>query len=301
MGPLIKSHNRNSVFKFFSRYLAFNNVYDLLKTKNEYLLLPGEIISVNSNEYIELNKNIGAYILPRLSLADTGLLYIPSYIDPCWKGILQATLVNLGEKPVTLRIGEKIAICRFYETKGDIENISQYETRFQSKSHHFGNTWNSIMVEKKIPFPTKKQYSSSFSFISFASKAIQWTRKNISNTLLVSILVFFVYYAQGLYYIKELPALVESHKAQTIFFTFEKTLSPNTINQKIELKENISTDKNREPQIIVSSTSECSLDTFNSQFDQQNKSLTVSPIFNCSNPGSEEKIIKIRYSIGFNS
>ncbi|MGH8522033.1 MAG: hypothetical protein ACREU9_11590, partial [Gammaproteobacteria bacterium] len=80
LGPIVKSHLDGPVVG----RVAFGNFagcVDLRASGNCIELAPHEVISVATNERITLRGNVAAYILPRLTNADAGLLYVPSYID----------------------------------------------------------------------------------------------------------------------------------------------------------------------------------------------------------------------------
>lgn len=154
LGPIIMSHNR----RYFHKRPQFKNrpgYYNLLDDPaGQVTLEPNETISISTNERIALGSKVGAYIVPRLRNADAGLLYVPSYIDPYWDGILQGVIVNLSDQRQTLSVGEGIAICRFYEVVGAVpETLRQ---AFPAKSHHYGQTWPKILREDAEPFPRRK-------------------------------------------------------------------------------------------------------------------------------------------------
>lgn len=148
MGCIAKSHN----FKKHPNRVNFQDtdyVFDLRETNNEITIEPGEVISVNSNERIVTGGRVAAYILPRLAVADAGLFYVPSYCDPHWDGLYQAVMVNFGKKPTTLRICEKIAICRFYHPDKEVDK--NFKEHFVVHNHHYGQNWKSILEGNRDP------------------------------------------------------------------------------------------------------------------------------------------------------
>jgi deoxycytidine triphosphate deaminase len=153
LGPIVRSHNytKYSGRKIFKTRPGY---YDIRDTDG-FFLQPNEVISVATNERIALKGKIGATILPRLTTVDAGLVYIPTYIDPYWNGILQGVIVNIGSQPIRLDLCEKIAICRFYRIDGVVD--PQTEQQFPAKSHHFGNNWNKIINEEVDPLPRRKE------------------------------------------------------------------------------------------------------------------------------------------------
>lgn len=168
MSHSIKSHNDRVNYK--------NNDYffDLLATNNEFEIFPGETISICTNERIIVNGKYGAYILPRLANADAGLFYIPSYVDPFWDGVMQSVLYNFSENKIKIKIGEGLAILRFYEIKGEID--SELKKKFPIKSHHFGQTWEGILEGKRTPIRR--------------GKIPQTTNRGLSNLSLKTVIDF---------------------------------------------------------------------------------------------------------------
>lgn len=153
LGPIAKTHER----KYFSKrpaYKARLGYFDLRESNNQIVIEPHETISVATNEHIIMGPHIGAYIIPRLRNLDSGILFMPSYIDPYWDGILQGIIVNVTDYRQTLSLAEGIAICRFYYIAGKVSE--DVKTRFPSKSHHFGQSWPKILIEDAEPFPRRK-------------------------------------------------------------------------------------------------------------------------------------------------
>jgi len=157
-GSIVYSHNYSTL----SGRENFNgkpNFFDLSKTNNEILIQPGETISIPSNERIALNDEIefsekeniyiGAIILPRLTLADAGLFYVPSYIDPTWDGVMQATLYNISEDPITIQIGEHLSVCKFYQVDGKPDKF--FLDNFKKFNHHYALNWKNIFDGSKEP------------------------------------------------------------------------------------------------------------------------------------------------------
>ena len=156
LGPIVKSLNiEDSKEREKYKFKDMDSCYDLRKNGNTFIIKPQEAILVGTNERIKVSEEIGAYIFPRLTNVDAGLIYIPSYIDPCWNGILQAVIYNVSMYEHTLKIGEGISICRFYKLSDSVDD--KHREIFTTKSHHYGQAWNTILLEDKEPFPVKKQ------------------------------------------------------------------------------------------------------------------------------------------------
>jgi len=154
LGPIVKSHGSPPDPRRVS-FKQFRSCYDLREMGGHIRLAPHEVISIQTNERIALGPNLGALVLPRLTTADSGLLYVPSYIDPYWDGLLQGVIVNLTDERQSLRVGEGVAICRFYELSDAAPK--ELASVFPAKSHHYGNNWPRILEEDADPFPVRKR------------------------------------------------------------------------------------------------------------------------------------------------
>lgn len=198
MGAIAISHK----YKTLKGRINFRNEpywFDLRKTDGRILIQPGEAISIPSNERIRLNDNpvvneihnyyIGAYIFPRLTTADAGLFYVPSYIDPTWDGLMQAVLYNFSDKPIEIRICERLAICRFYKIDGNIDEF--FKQNFAKQNHHYAQNWENILEGSKEPVRRGKkpiEESKSFLFSLF-----DWTKiKEIARNNILSIIILII-------------------------------------------------------------------------------------------------------------
>jgi len=150
LGPVIMSHHslygrKRRQFKDWERCT------DIRESDNRILIYPRETISVNTNERITVKGQLGGLVLPRLKLADSGLLYTTSYIDPWWDGILQAVIVNATDSRQELHLGDRIATCFFFLVHGKVPEEIREE--FQRTSHHYGQNWQGILERDDKPFP----------------------------------------------------------------------------------------------------------------------------------------------------
>lgn len=153
LGPLALTHD----LRYLRNRKTFKNrrgCFDIRERNNKLILEPREVLSVSTIERIKLGNNVGAIIIPRLRNVDSGILYVPSYIDPHWDGILQAVLVNLTDKRQELELGEGLAVCKFYKTIGDIP--TEVRDYFPQKSHHYGHNWSKVLDDNAEPFPRRK-------------------------------------------------------------------------------------------------------------------------------------------------
>ena len=156
LGPVVVSDK----FKDFAGRTLFRSRpyhFDLTKSMGEIEIMPGESFGIQSVEYVKLGSSTAAYILPRLTLATTGLVVTPTYIDPYWEGLLQLYIANISPHPHSLRFGERIAICRFYDVKGAEQN-PELKSQFAQKSHHYGLNWRRILDSDQDVQPKRKRH-----------------------------------------------------------------------------------------------------------------------------------------------
>jgi deoxycytidine triphosphate deaminase len=150
LGPVVMSHD----YRYGRKrppFKNYENCTDIRTSDNRIEIYPRETISVSTNERIKLKALLGGFVLPRLKLADSGLLYTASYIDPWWDGILQAVIVNATDDYQELHLGDPIATCFFFFVQGEVpENIQE---EFEKKSHHYGQNWPAILEMDRNPFP----------------------------------------------------------------------------------------------------------------------------------------------------
>lgn len=163
LGPLVFSHSPLHNGKGRVQWRGFESVYDLRESSGSINLQPGESVTVNTIENVGVDGAHAALILPRLTHATAGLILTPSYIDPCWQGLLSLNLVNISRRPYTLRFGERIAICRFYQIVGEPLG-DEFRRQFAEKSHHYGISWERIESSDADPFPFRKRHTGRIPF-----------------------------------------------------------------------------------------------------------------------------------------
>jgi hypothetical protein len=153
LGPLVLSH-RYARLRGRANYRGLPGVFDLRESQNRIEIRPGESITINTIESVSLDGSLGAITLPRLSHATAGLVLSPSYIDPCWRGVLVLNLINQTRKPIEIRFGERIAQTLFYEVDGE-PLPDGFRNEFARKSHHYGLDWERVEGGGD-PFPLRK-------------------------------------------------------------------------------------------------------------------------------------------------
>jgi deoxycytidine triphosphate deaminase len=153
LGPIVRTYTERYVNRR-KTYKSYKGCFDIRESGNRLTVFPGETLHVASNERITLNEKCGAILLPRLSLVDAGIVYIPSYIDPGWDGLLQAVITNVSQDEISIRAIESIAICKFHPLFGELMESNRIE--FARKSHHYGHCWSKMLEDDGNPFPLKK-------------------------------------------------------------------------------------------------------------------------------------------------
>lgn len=86
--------------------------YDIRSSEQSVTLAPGEIRLVGTGLIMELPEGVECQVRPRSGLAlkhGVTLPNSPGTIDPDYRGELRVIMQNLGEEPVTLKRGERIA------------------------------------------------------------------------------------------------------------------------------------------------------------------------------------------------
>jgi deoxycytidine triphosphate deaminase len=170
LGPIVKSHGGHSG----SRRSAFRgrkDCIDIRETGNALLLNPYETISIATNERIVLGGDVFALLVPRITLADAGILLNVAYIDAYWNGTMQMVLTNSTPYPQRLNLIEPIAQCLFFDLEPSASLA--FKTNFPAKSHHYGQNWKKIINEDGDPFPTRKIPASSAGALDGMSQKIR--------------------------------------------------------------------------------------------------------------------------------
>jgi dUTP pyrophosphatase len=108
--------------------------FDIRSAEDEVVLQPGEIRLVSTGLVMELPEGVECQVRPRSGLAlkhGITLPNSPGTIDPDYRGELRIIMQNLGEAPVTLARGERIAQLVFarFETPEIAESGELSATR----------------------------------------------------------------------------------------------------------------------------------------------------------------------------
>jgi len=100
----------------------------LVPRKQRLVLHPGELILGASFEYVRLPPNLGAYVTSRSSWGRLGLVIATATaIAPGYRGIITLELTNVGNAPLVLAPGVRIAQMLFHEVTSDVTYAGRYK------------------------------------------------------------------------------------------------------------------------------------------------------------------------------
>lgn len=104
----------------------------------ELLLHPGMLTLVPTLEWLALPSDLQGVVTARSSWAREGLnIATASFINPGYRGIVTLELSNLGQIPIALRPGIRIAQIAFYKLDGKHERnpvASQFDMAFEPEA-----------------------------------------------------------------------------------------------------------------------------------------------------------------------
>ena len=99
------------------------------------LVHPGTLILVPTLEWVKLPKDLQGIVTARSSWAREGLnIATATFVDPGYKGIVTLELSNLGQIPIALYPGVRIAQIAFHEVSGSRDSDlgrSQFNMSFE--------------------------------------------------------------------------------------------------------------------------------------------------------------------------
>jgi dCTP deaminase len=117
-----------------------------IELRREFILHPNQLVLGSTLEYIRLPADIGSYVIGRSSWGRVGLVIATaSAVAPNFKGAITLELVNLGEVPLILYPGIRIAqLVLHWTKKGDA-----YTGRYQCPT---GPQFSRIHEDPELPF-----------------------------------------------------------------------------------------------------------------------------------------------------
>lgn len=108
---------------------------------NPLLIHPGQLTLVSTLEWVETPSNLLGYVTARSSWAREGLnIATATLINPCYRGLITLELANLGQIPIQLYPGMRIAQIAFHkiDAKEDAKPVkSQFDLSFEPESGKF--------------------------------------------------------------------------------------------------------------------------------------------------------------------
>lgn len=133
----------------------------------QFIIKPGEIIHLLTEEEVNMPNNIMATVFPRNFDSSEGLLVLnPGHIDPGYKGAITVTAVNLKKTSLALQRGRNILTIVFEEMPNSTtspynRNISRKEREEQFNAILVGqdthNLSEIIIQGSDSPYPTKQE------------------------------------------------------------------------------------------------------------------------------------------------
>jgi len=116
-----------------------------IQFNDKLVLHPGQFILGSTLEYLRLPDDLIGYIIGRSSWGRLGLIIATAIlIHPLFAGVITLELTNLGEVPIVLRPGRRIAQISFHKS------IIQTEEDF-SAGKYYGSTHPSFSEIHKDP------------------------------------------------------------------------------------------------------------------------------------------------------
>lgn len=118
-----------------------------IELRREFILHPNQLVLASTLEYIRLPRDIAAYVIGRSSWGRLGGLIIAtaSAVAPNFRGVITLELMNLGEVPLVLYPGVRIAQLVLHWTRGG----DAYTGRYQSPT---GPQFSRIYEDRELQF-----------------------------------------------------------------------------------------------------------------------------------------------------
>lgn len=117
----------------------------------ELLLHPGMLTLVPTLEWIALPNDLQGVVTARSSWAREGLnIATASFVNPGYRGIVTLELSNLGQIPIALRPGVRIAQIAFYELDSKHERnpaTSQFNMAFEPEAGQIANGDEAFLID----------------------------------------------------------------------------------------------------------------------------------------------------------
>jgi dCTP deaminase len=101
-----------------------------------FLLHPGTVVLVPTLEWVQLPGNVHGSVTARSTWAREGLsIATATFIEPNYQGIVTLELANMGQIPIALYPGMRVAQIAFSEVIGETKRLdeSQFRLSFEPK------------------------------------------------------------------------------------------------------------------------------------------------------------------------
>lgn len=100
----------------------------LVPRRGRLILHPGELILGTSLEYLNLPRNLAGYVTSRSSWGRMGLVIATALaVAPGYKGVVTLELTNVGNAPLELSPGVRIAQILLHRSEGPVEYKGRYQ------------------------------------------------------------------------------------------------------------------------------------------------------------------------------
>jgi len=124
--------------------------------KGEFLLHPGTLALVPTLEWVKLPYDLQGVVTARSSWAREGLnIATASFINPGYEGIITLELANLGQIPIALYSGLRLAQIAFYKLESAREKDvvkSQFSMKFEPVSGY-------LLKDDEKPFVPQRKHN----------------------------------------------------------------------------------------------------------------------------------------------
>jgi dCTP deaminase len=129
----------------------------ILSMRESIIIHPGKVIISSTLEYVSIPTNIECQVEGRSSWARLGLVIASaSTVEPGYKGVITLELSNIGEIPITLCPGLRIAQLIFYELSS--KATDEYNGNAKKKySCNIGPRPSKIAEDPDIKYFTKRK------------------------------------------------------------------------------------------------------------------------------------------------
>lgn len=85
-------------------------------TRTEFVVEPGEVVFVLTEEFLQMPDNVMAILIPKRKLSHDGIMILGGLsVDPLYSGKLLIGLYNLSSSPFPIIAGKKLIAAQFYK------------------------------------------------------------------------------------------------------------------------------------------------------------------------------------------